>query len=158
MGHWTRRIREEPMPTKTRVLYTGVVLDTEDRHRLLAKMGGLLHEYLQFAGFRTQNAAGDLLCHHMTCFLGECPETERSFLGQDVMLNVVAWGMSEKAAALQVSEWTPKTIPCRNEIPHITFAVNHSRGGKPKDSNSIGLWIPMEPIVVLGRFQEVSLF
>lgn len=47
-------------------------------------------------------------------------------------------GMSDKAIALKAE----LEAPCMNEIPHCTIATFN--GGKPKDSNAITDWRPLD--------------
>lgn len=47
-------------------------------------------------------------------------------------------GISDKAIALKAE----LDVPCMNEIPHCTIATFN--GGKPKDSNAITDWNPLD--------------
>jgi hypothetical protein len=89
--------------------------------------------------------------HHMTIKMGELPENMKNQLGNKVTLNVTKLGRSDKAIAVGV-----ETSLSQNAIPHITVAINAANGAKPKDSNAITEWVPLEEsFSVSGRIEEV---
>jgi len=108
--------------SKSNVLYSAVVLDDKSRTALIQQFASMLPE-----GWKT-------IAHHMTIVFGKGIE-DKTELGKEVVLNVVALGASDKALAVRVSGY-----PTTNKIPHVTVAVNDAGGGKPFDSNSITDW------------------
>lgn len=92
-----------------------------------------------------------IICHHMTIKLGELPENLKGKVGERVTLKVTELGKSDKAIAVKV-----ETDLSQNAIPHITVAINAKAGAKPKDSNDIKEWTPLEEtFTVTGRIEEV---
>ena len=47
-------------------------------------------------------------------------------------------------------------IPSKNEIKHITLAVNRKNGGKPFLSNKLKQWSPTNPLTLKGIIKEVQ--
>jgi len=89
--------------------------------------------------------------HHMTIKMGELPENMKNQIGDKVTLKVSKVGKSDKALAVGV-----ETSLSQNAIPHITVAINAANGAKPKDSNTITEWAPLEESFnVTGRIEEV---
>jgi tRNA nucleotidyltransferase (CCA-adding enzyme) len=87
----------------------------------------------------------------MTICLGELPNDLKSQINQKVELVAYEIGFSEKAIAVKVSGFYSK-----NEISHITLAVNRLAGGKPFDSNKIKDWVKLEKNIELSGFvQEI---
>lgn len=135
--------------------YTGVVLESDDQQYLLSVFR-VLYGHFAPAGFVNRNAQGSLLCHHMTCHMGGAKECDGPHLGSEVMLELDAWGVSDKALAFRVSAIDHQGVTCENSTPHITALVNPSAGGSPRHSNDINLWFNLEkPVVVTGVFKEV---
>ena len=89
-----------------------------------------------------------ILLHHMTIRLGELKD--KSDIGKVVPLTVTHVGHSDMAMALRVSGY-----PSKNEIPHITVAVNPD-GGKPVMSNEITSWRPVKEFMVSGVVTEIK--
>lgn len=124
-------LREGKEPT----LYASVVLDDNSRKELLKSVTKFIPEGWKVIG------------HHMTIYYGkesiiknEVPELIDK-VTQDIKNNVTAdikvigIGLSDKAIAVKVEGY-----PSKNEIPHITIAVNEAEGGKPVMSNNITNW------------------
>jgi len=105
-----------------KILYSAVVLDDKSRTALIQQFASMLPE-----GWKT-------IAHHMTIVFGKGIE-DKSELGKEVVLSVVALGASDKALAVKVDGY-----PTTNKIPHVTVAVNAAGGGKPFDSNKITDW------------------
>lgn len=86
--------------------------------------------------------------HHMTITLGELKD--KSEIGQNVILQVTAVGISDMAMAVKVNGFHSK-----NDIPHITLAINPD-GGKPVMSNNITKWQDIKPFIVTGVVSEIK--
>ena len=86
----------------------------------------------------------EFIAHHMTIDpFKTLPEEET---GKEVKLKVTHVGKSDKASAVKVSGYDGKT---NNKFPHVTLSVNRSGGGKPKDSNEITEWEPVQDDIYL---------
>jgi len=117
-------LKETNKDKPKKVLYSAVVLDGESRAKLLEK-------FPTPKGFK-------VFAHHMTIVFGKGLD-DKSEVGKRVTLTVTELGKSDKAMAVKVEGY-----PSANEIPHITLAVNTSKGGKPFMSNQITNWSPVE--------------
>jgi hypothetical protein len=123
--------------TDYKVSYSAVVLDNGSRERILNHLA-IPNDW-------------KVICHHMTIKMGELPENLKEKIGHTVTLQVTKLGKSDKAIAVGVE--TPLS---QNAIPHITVAINALNGAKPKDSNEISEWVPLEEtFTVKGRIEEV---
>ena len=84
------------------------------------------------------------IAHHMTIDpFKVLPDEETE---KPVKLKVTHLGKNDKATAVKVSGYEGKT---NNKFPHVTLAVNKNGGGKPKDSNEITEWEPVEDDIYL---------
>jgi hypothetical protein len=93
-------------------------------------------------------------CHHMTINMGVLPEHLKSYLDSDQKLEAFAVGVSDKAVAVKVMG--TMAGHSKNDIPHVTIAVNAKGGGKPVDSNKITQWTKLEkPIKLSGIVKEL---
>jgi len=119
-----------------KVSYSAVVLDEKSKQAILDRF--------------TLPSDWKIICHHMTIKMGELPENMKSRINEKVTLTVIENGNSDKAIAVKV-----KTDLSQNAIPHITVAINTKNGAKPKDSNDIDDWTPVNPYTVTGRIQEI---
>jgi len=122
------------MYKQTDVLYSCVLLDNQSRTTLLDMIGDRVPEEWK------------LFAHHMTINLGELKD--KTDLGKQVTLTVEELGLSDMAMAVKVSGYSSK-----NEIPHITIAVNPD-GGKPVMSNKITKWQPIKNFMIGGVVTE----
>ena len=118
------------------VLYSCVLLDNQSKSTLLSMVGDRIPE-----GWK-------VFAHHMTINLGELKD--KADLGKEVTLTVEALGLSDMAMAVRVSGY-----PTKNEIPHITVAVN-PEGGKPVMSNQISKWQPIKTFMIKGVVTEIK--
>ena len=110
------------------VAYSGAVLDSESRQRLLDSVN--IPE------------GWEPIAHHMTITLGPLlhPKGKHDFSknygpGDEVSLKVTHVGLDDRAMAVKVE--APHEISKRIAFPHITIAVNREGGGKPFHSNKI---------------------
>ena len=97
----------------------------------------------------------DLVAHHMTIKMGELPPELKEREGEIRTLHVVGLGISETVVALQVSDKIGAGTLSKNEVPHVTIAVDRNAGAKPFHSNLIKEWKPIETNILVGRIEEV---
>ena len=137
-GEMTLRkvLDSKDMYKQSDVLYSAVVLDKASRTFLLDFVDDLIPE-----GWK-------VIAHHMTINLGELKD--KSNVGEEVVLTVTDVGLSDMAMAVKVSGY-----PSKNDIPHITIAVNPD-GGKPVMSNQITNWRPIKKFMVNGVVTEIK--
>lgn len=117
------------------VLYSCVLLDNQSRATLLSMVDEIPDGW-------------KVIAHHMTINLGELKD--KSDLGNEVTLTVESVGLSDMAMAVRVSGF-----PSKNEIPHITVAINPD-GGKPVMSNEITNWQPIKNFMIGGVVTEIK--
>jgi tRNA nucleotidyltransferase (CCA-adding enzyme) len=134
-----REIISELEIEKNKISYSAVVLDENSRNKLISFTKTFIPQDFE------------IIAHHMTICLGELPNDLKSQINQKVELVAYEIGFSEKAIAVKVSGFYSK-----NEISHITLAVNRLAGGKPFDSNKIKDWVELEKNIELSGFvQEI---
>lgn len=129
-------IGSKDMYKQSNVLYSCVLLDNQSRTTLLDIIGDKIPE-----GWK-------VIAHHMTINMGELKD--KTDIGKDVTLTVEAIGLSDMAMAVRVSGY-----PSKNEIPHVTIAVNPN-GGKPVMSNQITNWTPIRKFMIGGVVTEIT--
>lgn len=125
------------MYKETNVLYSAVVLDSGSRASLLSRVQ---NEIPQGWG---------VIAHHMTIAFGK-PVPNQEDLDKDVTLSVTELGLSDMAMAVRVEGY-----PSKNEIPHITIAINPN-GGKAVMSNDITKWRKIKPFNINGKVTEIK--
>lgn len=131
-------LNSKDMYKDSNVLYSGVVLDEESKTKLLS------FDYpIEIPEDWTK------IAHHMTIAFGKGVENKAD-LGKEVTLTVNFIGKSDMAMAVRVTGY-----PSKNEIPHITLAVNPD-GGKPVMSNDINEWVGIKPFTVSGIVTEIK--
>jgi hypothetical protein len=130
-------LESKDMYPSSDVLYSCVLLDKASHNALVA------YPY----PFDYPNG-WNLFAHHMTINLG--PLKDKSDLGKEVSLRVTKVGLSDMAMAVQVEGY-----PSKNEIPHVTLAVN-PHGGKPAMSNEITKWQDIKPFNITGVVTEIK--
>ena len=118
------------------VLYTCVLLDGQSKATLLDRLGIWIPKDWK------------VIADHMTICLGEMKD--KSELGKEVVLTVTRLGLSDMAMAVQVEGFRSK-----NEIPHITIAIN-PEGGKPVMSNEITKWQDIKEFTIQGVVTEIK--
>lgn len=128
--------------SKRSVSYSGIVLTEKSRNDL--KNYIKLPENDLFAEW-------EFIGHHMTINLGPLKEEYRPLLGQSFDLLVTHVGRTDKVVAVQVDT----QFRTKNDVPHITVAINKSEGGKPVMANDITNWEPIFPFEVEGKLEEV---
>lgn len=145
------------------VRYTGIVLENRSANELLETF---YHDNPEVAGWEP-------VAHHMTLRLGALSQPKKDkheefarLNGRMVDLRVTAFGLSDKAAAVEVQCLDNDVATAMEALAaidgkkspwHVTVAVNRAGGGKPVDSNRITTWEPLpEPMKITGVVQEVS--
>jgi hypothetical protein len=101
-----------------------------------------LHHDLLFAGWKEH-------CHHVTLALGLPTNTAELGKWREVVLT--HYGKIEgRVTAFKVSG----ADDSKNETPHLTIAVNSDEGAKPRESNDITEWFPLDnPVKVQGTVE-----
>ena len=108
----------------SRLLYSAVVLDDDNRARLIKFVDGV----------KPTPSTWKRIAHHMTIgFKQPVPDHLRDDIGKPVQLTVTKLGISSDAIAVRVDGYHSN-----NKIPHITIAI--PKGGKPFNSNLIKDW------------------
>jgi predicted kinase len=125
------------MYKSSNVLYSAVVLDKASHNKLLDKFALEMPE-----GWKTY-------AHHMTITMGELKD--KTDIGKEVILKVTKVGLSDMAIAVQVEGYQSK-----NDIPHVTLAVNALKNAKPVMSNQITNWQDIKPFFVTGFVTEIT--
>lgn len=109
---------------RPKVLYSAVVLDDASRSKLFT---ALAHKIPK---------DWETIAHHMTIVFGQgLPDDMKEDKGKMVHLMATEIGISDMAIAVKVSGY-----PSKNEIPHVTMAINKAKGGKAVMSNDIKNW------------------
>ncbi len=124
--------------------YMAVVLTEESQNHLVATFE---HMWGSERGWKT-------FAHHLTMHMGKAKEEEQILIGEFATLVVDAVAGNEMVKAVRVV--LPEEIQTKNDVPHITLAVNREAGGKPVMSNQLKDWEPVDPIRLRGRVEEVS--
>jgi hypothetical protein len=119
------------------VLYSAVVLDKASHNKLIDQFALEIPE-----GWKTY-------AHHMTITMGELKD--KTDIGKEVILKVTKVGLSDMAIAVQVEGYQSK-----NDIPHVTLAVNALKNAKPVMSNQITNWQDIKPFFVTGFVTEIT--
>ena len=125
----------------TNVLYIAFVIDEGSKQKLLEKTEKYRPNWNNF----------NIICHHHTITF-HTNMTEDIFNWAQANLNkvfniqAIKYGISDKAFAVEVET----TMPCTNDIKHITIMTNPDTNGKPVDSNYITNWKSMERIDLTG--------
>ena len=104
-------------------MYTALVL-TEESRKIVVDSIDIHHE------------GWEILFHHMTINMGKCKYPD--LLGKEFDIKIVAYASDKRVAAYGVET----ECPSKNELKHITLAVNRSVGAKPRESNELTDWWP----------------
>jgi hypothetical protein len=129
------------MSKKSDISYTGVILVEEDRDALLVAAGHRENE--KMIGWVEVG-------HHVTLHTGPAPAEIQPALGNVEIVEVTHFGAlffenGTGIAAVKVK--LPEHLTCKNDTPHITVARHADV--KPKTSNEIVEWVPVETRVLL---------
>ncbi len=139
-------------------MYSAVLLDEKSQQKLkdwaLSEKAGIKVNHIRLPILVRDNG-WKIYCHHMTINMGELPQHLKSFLDSNQKLEAIAVGVSDKAVAVKVIG--TMAGHSKNEIPHVTIAVNVRDGGKPVDSNKIKSWFSLpSPIALSGVVKELQ--
>ena len=121
---------------ESQVSYSSVVIDDESRAKLLNDP--------QVTGLITPDM--EIIAHHMTIKMGGLsgtPHQERLGKAEQFYATDVGTALEGNVVAVKVSGLSD------NKNPHITIAINRSSGAKPKDSNLITNWQPLETSILI---------
>jgi predicted kinase len=125
-----------------KVSYSAVVLDNKSHDKIVKAFAKHIPKDWK------------LFAHHMTIIFGR-PLKKMGLEGDNgktVTLNVTHIGKSDMAVAIKVDGY-----PSKNDIPHVTMAVNTAAGGKPQMSNDITDWRVLEsPMRISGVVSEIK--
>jgi hypothetical protein len=129
-------LESKDMYKQSNVLYSCVLLNGQAKGTLLDRLGlWIPQDWI-------------VITHHMTINLGELKD--KSEMGKEVVLTVTRLGLSDMAMAVQVEGFGSK-----NEIPHITIAIN-PEGGKPAMSKNITKWQDIKSFMIKGVVTEIT--
>jgi hypothetical protein len=124
-------------------MYTAVVLDNVSKAKLLRELIYRIPKDWK------------IYAHHMTINMGPLhkgPAANDYTVGDEVSMDVVSFAQNDLVLAVKVES----DIPSKNDIKHITVAVNVDDGGKPRMSNDLTEWQPIDRALVLfGKVEEV---
>lgn len=125
-------------------MYSAVVLD-EPSHEKLVKW---LAEKFPIV----KREKWEVLAHHMTIAMGELPSYVKDDIDTNQTLDVTGYASDDKVIAVRVAGYFTK-----NKVPHVTVAVNRTKGGKPVMSNELTNWQPMvKPLKIKGVVKEIK--
>lgn len=118
--------------------YVAIVLTPESKQKILSKF--------------SVPEGWELKCHHMTVNMGghQNGPAKNIPLGSVHSMIINSIAQNDKVIAFGVKT----AFPSVNSIKHITFAVGN--GGKPKMSNELTNWRPIESFEVEGILQELA--
>ena len=128
------------------ILYIGLELTHDSAEKLLKVAKSVCTDIWR-------NSEREYKCHHMTiAFRRQIDQSVMEWFekneGKEFVMTAEKIGVSDKAVAVEVST----DCMSKNNIKHVTLAVNKSKGGKPVDSNGIKKWIKMkQPIRLKGK-------
>lgn len=92
-------------------------------------------------------------CHHMTICLGEAVSEVKSLMGKLVQLKVTGYGYSEEHQVIAMLVETE--IFSKNEIKHITVALNKNEGAQAFNSNKIENFTVIQPFTLEAHIDSV---
>ena len=123
----------------SKISYSAVVLNDESRKKLIGAFKDIIPNDFE------------IIAHHMTINMGDLDKSFKDDIGKNVKLVVHSFAEDDKVMAVGVYGY-----PSKNKQPHITLAVNRSKGGKPFMSNKLKKWKELKNKMILqGTVQEV---
>lgn len=124
-------------------IYFGLFLTDEDKNKLQTYFdshfrsdAGVLKIYLDHLTLLFKSDVNTEKGKHIIDFIKNIKAGERH------ELEVIGFGMSDKAFAFKIKKDSFLEEYCMNDIPHITYATRFD--GKPVDSNKISNWVPLD--------------
>lgn len=125
---------------KPKISYTAVVLDQASIDKLL--------------GVFQPPEGWEVICHHMTINMGPADKGPAAdMVGQTVSLTLESAAIDYELGVMAAGVTTD--VPSKNDVKHITIAVNRAAGAKPFFSNKLTEWIPMPGVPLSGKVTEV---
>jgi hypothetical protein len=126
----------DEMKEKGEPKYSAVVLDNKSNAKLLEMI--------------PVPEGWEKIAHHMTITMGGLENKE--LIGERINMRVTEMAGNDKVIAVKVET----DVPSKNEIKHITVAVNRDAGGKPVMSNSLDNWRQIKtPFFISGVIEEI---
>jgi hypothetical protein len=117
-------------------IYSAVVLDTKSKEKILEVIN--------------VPEGWDKIAHHMTINMGALADKE--LIGKKFDMRVIGVASDDKVIAVKVET----DAPSKNQIKHVTVAVNRDAGGKPVMSNFLTGWEKVKtPFFISGTVEEV---
>lgn len=124
--------------------YSAVVLDNNSYKRLINDPQ--IIKYI--------NPEHEIIAHHMTIKMG----------GLGGSIHVSRLGNVETITATHIGTTDDGNVVAvkvdgasENKVPHITISINRKENSKPKDSNNITNWVPLQyPIKLSGIVEELD--
>ncbi len=92
-------------------------------------------------------------CHHMTICLGEAAEEVEYLMGESTQLKITGYGYSEEHQVIAMLVETD--LFSKNEIKHITVALNKSEGAQAANSNKIKHFAVIQPFTLEAHIDSV---
>ena len=121
--------------------YTALVLDKASRDKLVSRFKDDIPE------------GWEVIAHHMTINMGDADGgPAENMVGDEAPLTVKTFAKDDLVMAVGVVS----PVPSKNDIKHVTLAVNRKEGGKPFFSNKLKDWNSVtRPLVLKGKVEEV---
>ena len=122
-------------------MYTAIVLTEEYQEKLQSILG---HPY------NDPDTGWQMICHHVTICMGRMKGKYTFELGEEVEIQISGAGKAhgftipidkrkgiplDAEVAFAATVRLPEGKSVKNDVPHITLAVNRGIGGKPFHSN-----------------------
>lgn len=127
----------------SKVSYSAIVLDEESKKLLLSSPE--IKKYL--------NPKHEIIAHHMTIKLGSLENTpyeNEEGTRETIIATHIGVSHDGNVVAVKVDGYSA------NQIPHVTISINRHENAKPKDSNNIKNWKPLQsPIRLTGIVEQI---
>lgn len=120
-------------------MYSALVLDDKSRNRLIQAFSKDIPE------------GWEIIAHHMTIKMGPLDGPFLKLKGLEAKAVVTHFACDDRICAVLVDT----IVPSKNQVKHITLAVNREGGGKPQHSNNLKNWQQVVPVVLFGVIEEV---
>jgi hypothetical protein len=123
-------------------MYTALVLDKASKNLLFSRLNSLIPKEWK------------IFCHHMTINMGSLINgPAKDMLGQKFTLIAHSFALNDRVFAVGIQS----DCPSKNQIKHVTIAVNQQVGAKPVESNCLESWNPIaKPLLLSGIVSEVD--
>lgn len=118
---WFKLFKEELF--EQRIKYTAAILTENSRHILVERMKDFIPN------------KWNIIAHHMTINLGEPSSKLKQSIGETVFLTIKEFSISKELMVFAVK--VESDVFSRNELKHITVAIDFENGAKAMDSNKL---------------------